>query len=89
LIKYLSSNRPGEWVSKSAVEWGEVLPSAPDNANAIAAILKKIAKELEIIDLERGYRGKGRVLRIKIDTGVGGVGGDTSNGHHPNNGEEV
>jgi hypothetical protein len=29
LIKYLSSNRPGEWVSKSAVEWGEVLPSAP------------------------------------------------------------
>jgi hypothetical protein len=56
LISYLSNNMYGDWVGKSASEWGKVLPSAPDNANSIARLLKKIAEEQENITLEHSYR---------------------------------
>jgi hypothetical protein len=86
LVSYLSNYKNGEWVGKSASEWGKVLPSAPDNANSIAHLLKEIAEEQENITLERGYQGNGRTIKIKLDRGVGSVGGvgeDSTYSHPP------
>jgi hypothetical protein len=89
LIRYLSNNMSGKWVAHSALEWGKVLPSAPGNANAVAYLLKEIAEEQESITLERGYQGKSRVIKIRLEKGVGAVGSvgqESANGHHPNAG---
>ncbi len=89
LISYLINNMNGEWVVHSAQEWGEVLPSAPKNANAVTHLLKEIAEEWESITLEHGFQGKSRVIKMRLERGVGGVGGvgqESANGHHPNAG---
>jgi Protein of unknown function (DUF3987)/Bifunctional DNA primase/polymerase, N-terminal len=78
--------------TKSASEWQKTLSSAPDTPEATSILLWKIAQKREDMSLHRNRPGHGRGITIKLEEGVGGVGGvgaDTSNGHHPNNGEEV
>jgi hypothetical protein len=85
LINYLNNNSNGEWVAKSALEWANVLPSAPDNANAVSNLLDRIAQEEEEVVLDRRWKHRGRVIEIKLKRGVGSVGGvgtESPNGHH-------
>jgi hypothetical protein len=85
LINYLNNNSNGDGVAKSALEWANVLPSAPDNAKATANLLRRIAQEEENVVLDPGWGHSGRVLRIKLKTTVGivgNVGTESPNGHH-------
>jgi len=91
LVSYLNK-KDGLSDTKSASEWQKTLPSAPDTPEATSILLWKIAQKREDMSLHRHRPGHGRGITIKLEEGVGGVGGvgaDTSNGHHPNNGEEV
>jgi hypothetical protein len=91
LVSYLK-NKDGLSDTKSASEWQKTLPSAPDTPEATSILLGRIAQKREDMTLHRNRPGHGRGITITLEEGVGGVGGvgaDTSNGHHPNNGEEV
>ena len=88
LVSYLH-NKDGLSDTKSASEWQKTLPSAPDTPEATSILLWKIAQKREDMSLYRNRPGHGRGITITLEEGVGGVGADTSNGHHPNNGEEV
>jgi hypothetical protein len=91
LVSYLN-NKDGLSDTKSASEWQKTLPSAPDTPEATSILLGKIAQKREDMSLHRNRPGHGRGITITLEEGAGGVGGvgaDTSNGHHPNNGEEV
>jgi hypothetical protein len=78
----LLREKDGE-IKATADELRQMLPSAPDTAEATSKLIERISKEHNFIDFGRGWRHDGRVITLRlIEKPVGTVGtvGEPSDG---------